>query len=533
MRTLLLAAFVLLLVVPPARADDVVSYALVVGSNAPGPGQQRLAFAEDDAREVAAVLRELGGYDRDRVRLVLHPSPAALLAAVAAIERDVAAEVAAGRQVRVFFYYSGHAKASGLSLGADELALDTLRTRLFATRATLTVVVLDACQSGAFSRVKGAEPAADFSFNSKARLDASGVAVLASSTGSELSQESDYLRSSYFTHHLLVGLRGAADDNHDGAVSLDEAYRYTYHQTLVATAATAVGSQHVSVEVDLKGAGEIPLSFPEKTTKTLTLPAEAEGHVLVVRMPARAVTAELHKAKGAAIAVAVAPGRYQVLVRTETQVLRCSAVGGDTIVLERCASEAPLNNATKGGGAGLGPAYHLSLVVGLGGFRDDGYSQRLDDFGYDPQKPVGEHLAVAALRRVHRHVLVGGQLGLLGGEDWRRGTDLEPLDASWATYTAGGLGRLEIGGTLVGYAQLGAGLALTRERFRDQLGAVTSDLHPGVYVDGALGVDWMIGARWGLTARSTASYAPSLPNLIGDRHDTGLFGFDVGVVVQR
>jgi hypothetical protein len=32
-----------------AHADEVVSYALVVGSNRPGPGQTALAFAEDDA----------------------------------------------------------------------------------------------------------------------------------------------------------------------------------------------------------------------------------------------------------------------------------------------------------------------------------------------------------------------------------------------------------------------------------------------------------------------------------------------------
>lgn len=533
MRALLLSALVFLLAVPSARADEAVSYALVVGSNAPGPGQDRLAFAEDDAREVAAVLRDLGGYPRDRVRLLLHPSPAALLAAIDAIEADVGAERAAGRQVRVFFYYSGHARASGLSLGAEELALETLRARLFATGATLTVVVLDACQSGAFSRVKGGEPAADFSYNSKARLDATGVAVLASSTGSELSQESDFLRSSYFTHHLLVGLRGAADDNRDGRVSLDEAYRYTYHQTLVATAATAVGSQHVSVEVDLKGAGEIPLSFPERTTAAITLPAAAEGHVLVVRMPARAVIAELHKAKGAPVTVAVAPGRYEILLRGDTSVLRCAAQTGATIAIDRCTTEAIDAGTAKGPGAPLGPRWQVSAVLGIGGFRDDDYTQRLEDFGYHPQRLLAPRGAIAALRRVHPRVLVGGQVAVLGGEEWRRDTDLEPLTDRWTTYTGGAVGRIEIGDALIAYAQLGAGLAITHERFADAMGAATTDLHPGIYVDGALGVDLMFGARWGLTGRTTASFAPSLPNRIGDRHDTGLFGFDLGLVILR
>lgn len=537
MQTTLIALLSLVLVTAaaPARADA-VSYALVVGSNAAGAGQTALSFAEEDAREVASVLQELGGVEPQKVRLVLGPTPAQLLAAVAALQQEVAREVAAGQQVRVLFYYSGHAKASGLSLGDQELALETLRARLFGTGAALTVVVLDACQSGAFSRVKGAEPAADFSFNSKARLGASGVAVLASSTGSELSQESDFLRSSYFTHHFLVGLRGAADDNRDGAVSLDEAYRYTYHQTLMATAATAVGSQHVSVEVDLKGAGEVPLSYPEKATAALRLPAGATGQVLVVRLPARAVVAELHKAKGAPVQVAVAPGRYQVLLRSEARVLRCDAtVSGGSVAgvdTSRCSEEKVSSNATKGE-VNVGPRYHASAVLGIAGLRSDGYTERLQEFGYDRKKLVAEHVAVSGLYRLHPHALVGGQLALLGGEQWQRGTSMQPLEEQWATYTLGGLGRLELGETFVGYVQLGAGLAVTRERFRDQLGDSHVDLHGGVYVDGAVGVDWMFGRGWGVTLRSSASYAPSLTNLIGDRHDNGLFGFDLGLVMRR
>ena len=84
---LLLSLLTLVLVAAPAAAradDDLVSYALIVGSNAPGPGQTELAFAEDDAREVAAVLRDLGGYPAANVRTLLHPSPTRILEAVAA-----------------------------------------------------------------------------------------------------------------------------------------------------------------------------------------------------------------------------------------------------------------------------------------------------------------------------------------------------------------------------------------------------------------------------------------------------------------
>src|SRR5579863_2463444 len=207
---------------PPAPGPDIDAYAIVVGSNAGGPGQMELKYAEDDARKMSALLVELGGYTPDRVALVLHPTPEQLRDALGKLGERVRADGAAGKQSRVFFYYSGHARSNAIDLGAGELPLDELRARLFDVPATLTVVVLDACQSGAFSRVKGARGVADFSISSRQHLDASGVAVLASSTGTELSQESEELHGSYFTHNLLVGLRGAGDANGDGQVSLDE-----------------------------------------------------------------------------------------------------------------------------------------------------------------------------------------------------------------------------------------------------------------------------------------------------------------------
>jgi len=69
-------------------------------------------------------------------------------------------------QTEVLFYFSGHARANALELGAEALPLAALRDRLRAIPSTLTIAVLDACQSGVF----GAEPAADFSYNSVSHL---------------------------------------------------------------------------------------------------------------------------------------------------------------------------------------------------------------------------------------------------------------------------------------------------------------------------------------------------------------------------
>ena len=100
---------------------------------------------------------------------------------------------------------------------------------------------------------------------------------MASSTAEELSQESDAFKGSYFTHHLVTALRGAGDTDGDGRVSLDEAYRYAYRRTLASTARTKVGEQHVTLETDLAGQGEIPVTFPAEASAKLDLPAPARS----------------------------------------------------------------------------------------------------------------------------------------------------------------------------------------------------------------------------------------------------------------
>src|SRR6185436_12133699 len=106
---------ILALLVGTARADDAIgTYAIVVGSNAGGPGQTDLRYAEDDARRVGRLLVELGGYASDRVDVVVHPTPDQLRARINAVADKVNADLAAGRDSRVFFYYSGHARAESI-----------------------------------------------------------------------------------------------------------------------------------------------------------------------------------------------------------------------------------------------------------------------------------------------------------------------------------------------------------------------------------------------------------------------------------
>jgi len=514
---------------PPA-APAIASYALVVGSNLAGPGQVALRYAEDDARRVGATLAEIGGYAPGAIDIVVRPTPDALRQRLDRLTRLVAADAAAGRQARVLFYYSGHARSTAIDLGPAALPLEELRQRLLAVPATLKIVVLDACQSGAFSRVKGATPAADFSFNSRQHLDASGVAVLASSSGSELSQESELLRGSYFTHHLLVGLRGAGDANRDGAVSVDEAYRYAYHHTLVATSATSVGGQHVSLEVELKGHGEVPLSYPRAATSSIELPAQLAGHTLIQDRQARAVVAELQKARGAPARVAVAPGEYEVIARTGEQIARCpitAGPGGATVDLRRCTMEALAPAARKGVAAPFAPRWRVELSGALERERRDEYRATLvETFDYRERAALTAEASIAALREYgHRGLWLGGFVGQAASPDYVFDAGEQTLRFRWQTTRIGALaqGERPLGRTLTAFARAAAALGLGWTRFVDPDGAVTTEVFAGPAVE--LGVGLRLENLWwhglGMSLGGSFEYAPIIENELGERHDSG------------
>lgn len=517
----------------PAFAD----YAIVVGSNSGGPGQIDLRYAEDDARRVAAVLTDLGGYTTDQVDVLAHPTPDQLRDHLAKLAERVQADVAAGHQVRVFFYYSGHARAQAIDLGSTELPLDELRAKLFKIPAALTVVVLDACQSGAFSRIKGAQPAADFSFSSRQHLDATGIAVLASSTGSELSQESEQLKSSYFTYHFLVGLRGAGDANNDGEVSVDEAYRYAYHQTLLATAETAVGGQHVTFEADLKGHGEVPLSYPRAATAQITLPARVEGKTLVEDRRSHTVVAETYKAKGAAVRIAVAPGDYDVLVRHGSTLSRCSMTAPGEIDLDKCHDEAIVEQRAKGV-TDDDDVIIRETRFELGGFLSnsphDGYTKNLENFGYVQAGPVTSGLAFTGVTTMRHGLVIGGRLAWEQSPEWSHdviGGNGASQTVDMNTTTVELIARYpfpELTRRLRMYTELGAGLAIGRTTVTSADTMQYADTYFGPSASVGVGAEIRFG-RFGVATRASYELAYAIKDLIGNTHQTGGSRFELCV----
>ncbi|HXX30184.1 MAG TPA: caspase family protein [Myxococcaceae bacterium] len=249
-------AAVLLLAAAPAAAQ-VERFAVVVGNNAGSGGDVPLRYAESDAARVASVLREVGDVRPQDLVLLRGEDADTVRRALIAVNERVRS---AGGQTVLLVYYSGHADAEALHLGSSRLELSELEQLVRGSAARFRLLVLDACRSGALTRVKGGTPVPPFDLQLSERVPGEGAVFLTSSSASEDSQESDELRASFFTQALLSGLLGAADTDGDGKVTLREAYAYAYTATLRASSKSWAGTQHPTFQYEFRGQGDLVLT---------------------------------------------------------------------------------------------------------------------------------------------------------------------------------------------------------------------------------------------------------------------------------
>ncbi|MCY1073157.1 caspase family protein [Archangium lansingense] len=305
-------ALLCLLLAAPALAETgpVRRLALLVGVNDGGPERVRLRYAVSDARSFDKVLGELGGVAPGDRRVLVDVGRAGLLEALGELRaRTEAARGSGASRVEVLVYYSGHSDEEGLLLKGERLGYGELRRALNALPADVRIAVLDSCASGAFARAKGGTRRPAFLVDTGSKVK--GHAILTSSSEDEVSQESDRLGASYFTHHLISGLRGAADATRDGRVTLNEAYQFAFHETLARTEKTRGGAQHPAYDIELAGSGDLVMTDLRATSAGLYLTEALEGR-LFVRDEAGTLVVELQKLPGRPAELGLAPGRYQV-----------------------------------------------------------------------------------------------------------------------------------------------------------------------------------------------------------------------------
>jgi hypothetical protein len=304
-----LSGLALVLLAAAPAAAQVERFAVVVGNDAGQPPDGALSYAETDAARVSSVMLEVGGVRPENLVMLRGQDATTVRRTLIAVNERVRL---AGKQTVLVVYYSGHADAEALHLGGTQLELSELEQLVRGSAATFRLLIVDACRSGALTRVKGGAPIPPFDIKLGERVAGEGAVFLTSSSASEDSQESDEIKGSFFTHALVSGLLGAADENGDGRVTLDEAYRYAYATTLRSSSRSLAGTQHPTFDYEVRGQGELVLAtLTAAPNRAQLLLPEGRTWLLFQGSQDGAVVGEVFARDGAR-RLSVRAGRYYV-----------------------------------------------------------------------------------------------------------------------------------------------------------------------------------------------------------------------------
>lgn len=184
-----------------------------------------LRFADRDAKQFAQFLASpAGGSTPARnIRLLTNKEAGktAILTAMQLLRQ-------ARPQDRIIFFFSGHGMEGAFipydvqrNKPATLLTHSEVKAGFKASGAQTKLCIADACMSGSLKpgRAASALGATNVPPNTS-------VATMLSSRSTQPSAESGKLASGLFTYHLLAGLRGAADLDHNHSVTIRELYRY-------------------------------------------------------------------------------------------------------------------------------------------------------------------------------------------------------------------------------------------------------------------------------------------------------------------
>ncbi len=320
-----------LIVASTSNAAPIRRWALVAGENRGIGGDETLRYAESDAQRMRDALVEVGGVATGDVVLLKGVRADSLREALSSLKVRLAKEATPTDRLTV--YLSGHAGDGVLHLDDSELPLAELVDFVKQAPVEIGVLIVDACQSGSMTRLKGLKAIGA----APVKVEASGLQgrVLISASGAnEYAQESEALKGSTFTHHFVTGLRGAADSSHDGRVTLDEVYAWAWSRTIESTFGSRGGVQRPSFKVDLSGNGQLVLSEPGVVGGRLVIGVEAPGRWLVVNADSQTIFAELDKPAGP-VTLVVPPGGYRLQLKADSNVLERAVTvpaTGDVVV---------------------------------------------------------------------------------------------------------------------------------------------------------------------------------------------------------
>jgi hypothetical protein len=199
----------------------------------------RLNFSVKDIREFYEIIVDpkKGKYSEASVKLLCDdcddkPTRNSILSKLTNMARN------ANTEDSILFYFSGHGyekddKAFILctdsytnAIEETAIPMETVKRIMQDSLARIKILVIDACHSGAIKGVKNS------GIMTKTLFEAffpapEGFVVLSSCKLGECSYEWEEKEHGVFSYYLLEGLRGAADKDADGLITITDAHKYT------------------------------------------------------------------------------------------------------------------------------------------------------------------------------------------------------------------------------------------------------------------------------------------------------------------
>jgi hypothetical protein len=285
-------------------------FAFLVGSNNGGNGRVVLRYAVEDARAIGRVLEEMGGILPGDSRFLEEPGREDFFREFMALSDEVNQARERHRRVEVILYYSGHSDEADIFLGEDRVSYKEFRDLITALNADVRIAIIDSCASGALTLPKGVTRRSPFLLDSA--YDMKGYAFMTSSSASEAAQESSRLRRSFFTHNLISGMRGGADMNQDGRITLNEAYQFAFDGTLTQTEKTMAGPQHPAYHIQMAGTGDVVITEIRNSAAVLVIKNDLAGKTFIHGRD-NALVVELDKPAGREISIGLEAGEYRII----------------------------------------------------------------------------------------------------------------------------------------------------------------------------------------------------------------------------
>lgn len=221
-------------------------YALIIGNGEYlDSGLAQLNAPGRDANDLADVLKdkEIGAFDDVNI-LLNQPSSSIIEAIDAFFDQKKPDDL-------LVLYFSGHGvrdehgslylavkNTNRNRLRSTAIKSDYIREVMDQSRSRRQVLILDCCNSGAFSQ--GTKAATGVSIGTASAFEGGyGRIILTASDSTQYAWEGDKVigetDNSLFTHYLVEGLKGEADIDSDGRITVDELYDFAYEKVRLAT----------------------------------------------------------------------------------------------------------------------------------------------------------------------------------------------------------------------------------------------------------------------------------------------------------